>query len=213
MATRRVEDKNRLDFFALCMSALGQKRTFRRAIGMSALAPKADYGCPPWANSGHAAKSQRTPANWRPYGIFQTAVSMRWHLGHTKVSSSWPGRSGSTPNSTVAVPHSEQFCRPMELEFGATTKGTRSFVSDVTRLHRVLHLEGDAPPVIWFKSGGPNPFRCQDLVPTVAVSAIGPKRTSRFRSFGPWNLSVEEYLTWGLHLRRGALSQSINGSN
>ena len=40
MATRRIEDKNCLDFFALCMSALGQKRTFRRAIGMSALARK-----------------------------------------------------------------------------------------------------------------------------------------------------------------------------
>jgi hypothetical protein len=76
MATRRIEDKNCLDFFALCMSALGQKRTFRRAIGMSALAPKADYGCPPWANSGHAAKSQRTPANWRPYGEGGTAFTV-----------------------------------------------------------------------------------------------------------------------------------------
>jgi hypothetical protein len=42
MATRRVEGKNRLDFFALCISALGQKQTFAPQKVMSALPPKAD---------------------------------------------------------------------------------------------------------------------------------------------------------------------------
>jgi hypothetical protein len=52
------------------------------------------------------------------YATFATAVSMCLHLGQTKVSSSWPGRSGSIPNSRVAVPQSEQFGRLMESEYG-----------------------------------------------------------------------------------------------
>jgi hypothetical protein len=49
----------------------------------------------------------KRPPTGGHYGIFQTVVSICWHLGHTKVSSSWPGRSGSAPNSAVAVPHWE----------------------------------------------------------------------------------------------------------
>jgi hypothetical protein len=46
------------------MSALGQKRTLRSAIGMSALPPESgqvrrNEGCPLWANSGHAYLSLR----------------------------------------------------------------------------------------------------------------------------------------------------------
>jgi hypothetical protein len=42
MATRRVEGKNRLDFFALCISALGQTQTFALQQTVSALPQKAD---------------------------------------------------------------------------------------------------------------------------------------------------------------------------
>jgi hypothetical protein len=43
MATRRVEDKNPLDFFALCMSALGQQSHFRFTLSEACLL---------WAKSG-----------------------------------------------------------------------------------------------------------------------------------------------------------------
>jgi len=43
----------------LSMSALGQKQTFRSAIGMSALPPKADIGDPSRkAITGYAAKNK-----------------------------------------------------------------------------------------------------------------------------------------------------------
>jgi hypothetical protein len=37
MATRRLKDKNRLDFLALRMSALGHKRTYEHLTGLVAL--------------------------------------------------------------------------------------------------------------------------------------------------------------------------------
>ena len=49
---------------------------------------------------------------------FSTEVSICSHLGQTKVSSSFPGRSASIPYSCVAVPQSEQFGRLMESECG-----------------------------------------------------------------------------------------------
>jgi hypothetical protein len=42
MATRRVEGKIRLDFFALRMSALGQEQTFAVHQPISTLPPKGD---------------------------------------------------------------------------------------------------------------------------------------------------------------------------
>jgi hypothetical protein len=67
--------------------------------------------------------------------LFRPAVSKCSQEGHWKVSSSWPGRSGSIPTSNVTVPHSEQLGCTMESECGEaganlTLIATSSFIFD-----------------------------------------------------------------------------------